>query len=428
MAARFKMESDPAMSGRLRVPWPQMLLLLLTVLALVRLHLSLGPVAALGVVWMLTLWLDWIRPDRPATPFSIPERPDLDGVARAAMSATIERVEVPLLLAHGHNILAANASARDALGPYVVGQDARIALRHPDAVRLLDQGEGGSVTVRGLTGARSLWQLTRSRIDAHTWIIELRDRNAEADISRAHTDFVANASHELRTPLSSIIGYVETLAEAPGQLDPATTSRFLSTVLREAQRMQSLVADLMSLSQLEAEKHDAPTDTIDLGMLATRVVSEFAYGDGDGQSDGRGRVVLDPAAPAMLPHAINVTGDTGQLEQLLRNLIDNALKYGDVGQPVEVRIASERGGRALLTVTDHGAGISPDHLPHLTRRFYRADPGRSRAAGGTGLGLAIVKHIVERHRGKLDISSTLGTGTKVSVRLPITKPLRQAAG
>jgi two-component system phosphate regulon sensor histidine kinase PhoR len=397
-----------------------MLLLLLTIIGLVRFHVSLRAVAVLTVVWLLTLWLDWVRPDPPATPFTIPERPDLEAVARAAMSAAIERVEVPLLLALGHAILAANASAQQVLGPHIVGQDPRVALRHPDAVRLLDQTEGGSVTVRGLTGARSLWQLTRSRIDAQIWLIELRDRNAEADISRAHTDFVANASHELRTPLSSIIGYVETLAEAQGRLDADVSARFLATVLREAQRMQRLVADLMSLSQLEAEKHDVPTDIVDLGVLAARVVSEFAYGDSGA------RVVLEPPIAA-----IAVTGDTRQLEQLLRNLIENALKYGDAGQPVEVRIANEPGGSrttwALLTITDHGPGISPDHLPHLTRRFYRADPGRSRAAGGTGLGLAIVKHIVERHRGKLDISSTLGVGTTVSVRLAMVAPVRLVA-
>lgn len=402
------------MSDRLRIPWPQMLILLLTVAGLVRVHVSLAAVAVLAVVWLLTLWLDWVRPERPTAPFVIPERPDLDAVGRTAMAAAIEQVEVPLLLAHGYTILAANVSARTVLGPHIVGQDARIALRHPDAINLLDQGDGGSITVRGLTGARSLWQLTRWRVDADYWMIELRDRNAEADISRAHTDFVANASHELRTPLSSIIGYVETLADAAGKIDAETSARFLGTVLREAQRMQSLVSDLMSLSQLEAEKHDAPTDKVDLGVLTTRVVSEFAYGDGGS------RVVLGRP-----DQALSVNGDTKQLEQLLRNLIENALKYGEASQPVEVAIADDGHGHALLTITDHGPGISPDHLPHLTRRFYRADPGRSRAAGGTGLGLAIVKHIVERHRGKLDIASTLGAGTCVSVRLPTREPVQR---
>ncbi|MFN5779112.1 MAG: sensor histidine kinase, partial [Novosphingobium sp.] len=116
-----------------------------------------------------------------------------------------------------------------------------------------------------------------------------------------------------------------------------------------------------------------------------------------------------------------VAGDSTQLEQLLRNLIDNALKYGGADSPVEVSVAAPQANTIELAVTDHGPGIAPEHLPHLTRRFYRTDPGRSRASGGTGLGLAIVKHIVERHRGKLDITSTLGEGTRVTVSLPKTE-------
>ena len=103
---------------------------------------------------------------------------------------------------------------------------------------------------------------------------------------------------------------------------------------------------------------------------------------------------------------------------MLRNLVENALKYGDDGETVRIDIAPGDGAMASMSVTDKGPGIAPEHLPHLTRRFYRTDPSRSRAGGGTGLGLAIVKHIVERHRGKLDIASTLGEGTTVTVRLP----------
>jgi len=116
---------------------------------------------------------------------------------------------------------------------------------------------------------------------------------------------------------------------------------------------------------------------------------------------------------------MGISGDPRQVEQLLRNLIDNALKYGDPDTPVEVIVAPAPRGMVEMRVSDHGPGIAPDHLPHLTRRFYRTDPGRSRAAGGTGLGLAIVKHIVERHRGRLDITSQLGVGTQVHVRLPL---------
>ena len=121
---------------------------------------------------------------------------------------------------------------------------------------------------------------------------------------------------------------------------------------------------------------------------------------------------------------LRVRGDHNQLEQLVRNLVDNAMKYGAEDLPVTVTLQREERGMALLTVRDRGEGIAAEHIPHLTRRFYRTDPGRSRAAGGTGLGLAIVKHIVERHRGRLDISSQEGEGTTVAVRIPIvaTKP------
>ncbi|MFN9579739.1 MAG: sensor histidine kinase, partial [Novosphingobium sp.] len=293
---------------------------------------------------------------------------------------------------------------------HVQGQDARIALRHPDAMRLLDMADGDSVTIPGFTGTRSLWQLTRRRIDKQRWLIELADRTTEADVSRAHTDFVANASHELRTPLASIIGYVETLEEGGPAVDAEAQKRFLGIVLREARRMLSLVEDLLSLSHAEAEKHDHPTEPLDLGKLAARVVGEVA------SLRGKEQVQLVAAADGAV-----VAGDSTQLEQLLRNLIDNALKYGGADSPVEVSVAAPQANTIELAVTDHGPGIAPEHLPHLTRRFYRTDPGRSRASGGTGLGLAIVKHIVERHRGKLDITSTLGEGTRVTVSLPKTE-------
>ena len=396
------------MSGKPPIPWPGMAMALLAALALAATVGGPGLAIALFFAWIASLWIEWRRRPVAATPLATIPRVDIDAVMRGAMCAAIEPLDAPLLLAHAHRILAANAAARTALGAHIVGQDARVALRHPDAVTLLDLADGGSATIRGLTGARSLWQLTRRRIDATHWIIELRDRSPEADLSRAHTDFVANASHELRTPLSSIIGYVETLADAPGALDPETTARFLATVLREARRMQNLVADLMSLSQLEAEKHDIPTESVDLGALAARVVNEFTHGESEG------RVRFTPS-----PEPMRVTGDMSQIEQLLRNLVDNALKYGDTDQPVDVGLSIEGTQLALVTITDHGPGIASDHLPHLTRRFYRADAGRSRAAGGTGLGLAIVKHIVERHRGKLDITSAIGVGTQVSVRLPL---------
>jgi two-component system, OmpR family, phosphate regulon sensor histidine kinase PhoR len=179
-------------------------------------------------------------------------------------------------------------------------------------------------------------------------------------------------------------------------------------VLREAKRLQDLVTDLMSLSQIEAEKHDQPRERLDLAALASQAARDVA---GAGRLE---RLRLPDAA-----NEIPVRGDRSQLEQLVRNLVDNALKYGGADSLVDVEVGPDGPGFALLVVRDHGEGIAAQHVPHLTRRFYRVDPSRSRAAGGTGLGLAIVKHIVERHRGRLDIASRRGEGTTVTVRLPL---------
>lgn len=391
------------MTGKPDIPWPALALAGATALGMVLAGASFWLTCAVLLVWGGSLWMS-----RPAPAlFEAQARERRSTATRDIMRDAIEPLGLPVALFDGERIFAANAAARAALGAHIVGQDARIALRHPDAIRLLDLPDGESVTIQGLTGVRSLWQLTRRRIDQRYWLIEMADRTVEADISRAHTDFVANASHELRTPLAAIIGYVETLADAKDTIDADTIARFHGTVLREAKRMQSLVADLMSLSQLEAEKHDAPTDLVDLGQLTARVVGEF------GAIIGHARLAFERPADGF-----GVIGDSKQLEQLVRNLVDNALKYGDAELPVTISVSAS-GGRATLAVADRGPGIAPEHLPHLTRRFYRTDPGRSRAAGGTGLGLAIVKHIVERHRGRLDIASAPGEGTSVTVEFPL---------
>ena len=379
-------------------PWPSIVVAVGT--CAVMLIIGVYPVLAITVliVWLGTLWLS-----RPEPEITV-RVPDEGSVSRQAMVELVEPFSVPVLMLDSQRIAAANAAAREALGPHIVGQDARVALRHPEAITLLDKPQG-TVMVRGLTGARSIWQVRRVAIDQRFSLIEMVNRTAEADISRSHTDFVANASHELRTPLASIIGYIETLADPDAKVDAATAARFHNTVLRESRRLQSLVEDLMSLSRIEAEKHDLPREQIDLGLLAASIGSEVACTVGDGR-------VQVQSAEAL------VTGDRQQLDQVIRNLIDNALKYGDPGLPVRIEVVRER-SEAVLSVIDRGEGIHPDHIPYLTRRFYRTDPGRSRAAGGTGLGLAIVKHIVERHRGKLDIESRLGEGTSVTVRLAL---------
>jgi two-component system phosphate regulon sensor histidine kinase PhoR len=366
---------------------------------------GVGPllVGATIVVWLATLWL--VQP--PPLPPSIKEREGVE-LTTEGMRDLIEHSATPMAILEDNRIIVANAAAREAIGPHVAGQDARVAFRHPAAVDLLARPDGGSATIQGLTGPQSSWQMTRQPFGDRFSLVELTNRTAEIDISRAHTDFVANASHELRTPLASIIGYVETLRDEQDATDPEKRVRFLGIVLREAKRLQDLVVDLMSLSQIEAEKHDQPREEIDLGALARRAARDSAGAANSGRLAFPGQ-----SAP------LTVRGDSKQLEQLVRNLVDNAFKYGGPDSEVSVDLENDGRGMAVLKVRDRGDGIPSEHLPHITRRFYRVDAGRSRAAGGTGLGMAIVKHIVERHRGRLDIASRVGEGTTVTVKLPI---------
>jgi two-component system, OmpR family, phosphate regulon sensor histidine kinase PhoR len=361
------------------------------------------PLLALAVLilWGSSLWLTMAEPP-PIAPHK-----SNGSFGRDTMGELIEHSGTPLMLVEKGRVAIANQAAREVLGAHIVGQDVRVALRHPEAIALTDRDRAGTAMVKGLARRHDIWRVSRQPLGDGSAVIEMINRTAEADISRSHTDFVANASHELRTPLASIIGYAETLADENADGDPAMREKFLDTILRESRRLKGLVDDLMSLSRIEAEKHEQPAELIDLKLLVERSARDAAG------AERAARLELELAAD------LTVRGDQQQLEQLVRNLVDNALKYGAEDQPVTVALAESQGGNARLAVTDRGEGIAPEHLPHLTRRFYRTDPGRSRASGGTGLGLAIVKHIVERHRGRLDIESEVGKGTTVVVRIPL---------
>ena len=384
-------------------PWAGLLLAILTTGVLMASGLQLALCLLLLVVWIGSLWL--AKPGPKPAPAPVKDTP----FSRAGLADMIEHSGTPLMLSERNRLIIANRAARDLLGSHILEQDIRVALRHPEAIALTDRRQSGEAIVTGLVRPKDIWQVSRYQMegDGDLAVIELINKTAEADISRAHTDFVANASHELRTPLASIIGYVETLSEDTGSMEAATRKKFLDTILREARRLQSLVSDLMSLSRIEAEKHERPQTPVLLNSVV-----EHASRDAAAPEGRSARLELD------LGESLTVAGDEQQLEQLVRNLVDNAYKYGGGDTPVTVRLSRAGNGDAKLEVIDRGTGIAPEHIPHLTRRFYRTDPGRSLASGGTGLGLAIVKHIVQRHRGRLDIASAVGQGTTITVRIP----------
>ena len=322
-----------------------------------------------------------------------------------ANTTLLEHLQTPALIVRERQVSFANVAARSLLGNHIVGEDVRVAIRDPDAVAAILAESGGSATVRGLSVDGSVWEVDCSIVGADERLVNLYDRSVEVRTARAHADFVANASHELRTPLATILGYVETLENSRAGGDEETRLRFLETIRHEAQRMQALVSDLMSLSRIEAIKHEAPRSRVDLAEVARSVVGEFGN-----------QVAIELETNR---DDIAVMGDRAQLAQVLRNLVDNAKKYGKSGGTISVTLEASPTGWVLLAIRDEGEGISPEHLPRLTERFYRADTSRSRAAGGTGLGLSIVKHIVERHRGRFDLASRQGRGTTATIMLPL---------
>jgi two-component system phosphate regulon sensor histidine kinase PhoR len=331
--------------------------------------------------------------------------------ASIAAATILDAFPEPLLLLDGLSMIASNAAARQLFGAYVDGEDVRLALRHPQASALLAGTREGPVAIGGLGNPDRRWEMSVSPLADGRRLVRLEDRSSAQAAERMRTDFVANASHELRTPLAALIGFIETLEDANGPDDAALRNRFLGIMGTEARRMQRLIDDLMSLSRIEADRFVAPRETIDLAALTRVACAEI---EGGGKAGGRVRCAIE-AGQAM------VHGDRAQLLQLLHNVIGNALKYGRAESPVRVSVTIVEGS-VVLSVRDEGDGIPAELIPRLTERFYRVDPGRSRALGGTGLGLAIVKHVVERHRGRIDITSIVGTGTTVTVTLPLAAP------
>jgi two-component system phosphate regulon sensor histidine kinase PhoR len=348
------------------------------------------------------------RASTPEMPVSSAEGPNTSASANELLDALTD----PLLLIRDGRIVVANTAARTLLGAHILGEDVRTAIRHPAAsehlARPLDGVLDRGIELMGLGTREQRWLMRVAELTDGRRLVHLVDRSLAHAAERIRVDFVANASHELRTPLAAILGFAETLGGEAGA-DEATRTRFLGVIMKEAQRMQTLVDDLISLSRIEAEKHRAPDDAVDLRALTgevTRVIQD--------QPASRDRAFEIETAGELPP----IAGDRAQLSQLLHNIVGNAIKYGRAGSPVHIALAPVDGGMVRLTVEDQGDGIDPKHIPRLTERFYRVDSGRSRAMGGTGLGLSIVKHIVERHRGRLDIASVPGNGTTVTVTLP----------
>ncbi|MBE2244281.1 MAG: phosphate regulon sensor histidine kinase PhoR [Burkholderiaceae bacterium] len=227
-------------------------------------------------------------------------------------------------------------------------------------------------------------------------------------------NFVANVSHEIRTPLTVLAGFVETMSQLP--LSEAERKRVLALMAAQAQRMQSLVADLLTLAKLEGSPRP-PADRW------TRVADlmKHAQADAGTLSEGRHALHFDGGGEAQ------IAGSEAELHSALGNLVVNAVRYTPPGGRIDVQWAVRDDGWGVLSVADTGIGIGREHLPRLTERFYRVDGSRSRDTGGTGLGLSIVKHVVQRHGGEIDIHSEPGRGSRFALLLPPSRVRQEPA-
>jgi two-component system phosphate regulon sensor histidine kinase PhoR len=331
----------------------------------------------------------------------------------------------PLLLLDANgNVRRANRAAARLFGARLEGRPLAAIIRHPDLLRETDavlQGDAQREVEFSSPGeiemhvSARIASLVGPTPDNTVAVISLHDVTAIRRAEQMRADFVANASHELRTPLSSLLGFIETL-QGPAKEDAEARDRFLAIMLEQSRRMYNLVEDLLSLSRIELDEHTPPTGRADMARIAERVVASLELRAKKKDM----RIDLDLEA-----ESLPVMGDGDQLAQVVQNLVDNAIKYGQAGTTVHVSgsLSGENTPRrarrgVALSVVDHGEGIPREHLPRLTERFYRVDKARSRDLGGTGLGLAIVKHILNRHRGDLQVDSTVGEGSRFTIYIP----------
>jgi two-component system phosphate regulon sensor histidine kinase PhoR len=402
---------------------PFLLLSATAILALIAIAVSgaaVLPVAILGTLMIAALAFYLAVPGR-AVSNPAANAPPVQGAGSLPASAQeiFECLDDPLLvLDPAGRVVFANRASQPLVGAEAERKRISAVLRTPEVLeaveRVLAGGNPEAIAFTVPVPVQRHYEANIARTGSRLVLVRIRDLTAVRRAEELRADFVANASHELRTPLAAVTGFIDTL-RGHARDDAEARERFLEIMSTEAGRMRRLIDDLLSLTRIELNEHNPPAGEVDVVALVREAAAAL------GALAASNRIAIKVASH----DALRVVGDSDELTQVFQNLMHNAIKYGREGSDVRVRFGRtpaptkrDGAGQVFIAVEDEGDGIPREAIPRLTERFYRVDVKRSRERGGTGLGLAIVKHIVNRHRGRLQIESTPGVGSTFTVSLP----------
>ncbi|ODS57722.1 MAG: phosphate regulon sensor histidine kinase PhoR [Agrobacterium sp. SCN 61-19] len=369
------------------------------------------------LLFLLVVFRQLPEEDTPNAPTPAVTVPDPPPDPLPLILASLDGIDMPIfVLGPEAELVAQNQAAQKVFGELVVGLHVSTRWRSPGILDMIrettETSQPNQIEHSERHPSERVYVVRVAPIDpgeaavASYFLLSFKDISELRRLDRMRSDFVANASHELRTPLASLRGFIETM-QGPARDDAKAKDRFLAIMLDQANRMSRLVDDLLSLSRLELKAHVAPDQRVELAPILGHVRDSLAPLAAELGVEIR----LD------LPgEKIEVLGERDELVQVFENLIENACKYGQDGEVVEVALRRDAGGATEVSVRDHGPGIPAEHVPRLTERFYRVNVEDSRSKKGTGLGLAIVKHILTRHRARLIVRSELGQGSVFTVR------------
>lgn len=341
----------------------------------------------------------------------------------AQLEATLGSLQEAVLIVDSTNtVLLANQALQEIFprATNILGRRLELVLQSVPFLSYVDSVRKNQATpqfeIEFVEGSSSTWiELTGTTVQAlhdprGPWLLfVLHDITKQKKLELVRKEFVANVSHELRTPLSVIKGYVETLVDGDTEILPADRERFLRTIQRHTERLNSLLEDLLMLSRLES---------INPGLKREPIVFRDLIESAMADARSRPTAAVHHLESSVDPEIDKVSLDPLKVSQVFDNLLDNALKYTPKGSRLSVS-ARLKGREVEVCVRDNGPGIPAEDLPHIFERFYRVDKGRSRDKGGTGLGLSIVKHIIQLHGGRVWAESTLGRGSAFYFTLPL---------